>query len=811
MMNDFIGKTIAGYNVENKIGQGSLATVFRATKTGDAAAVKIVPLAGLDVSVAFAELFGQRMEAIAGLNHPRILKLRAFGVENDYAYLVTQLIGSGDTLANKLRSAPLSRWKALEAIRQIAGALEHAHNSNVLHLDLKPSNVLLNEKNWPWVADFGLEAVLHEAGLVAPASVYQAPEQVLGQAVDQRTDIFAVGMLLYEMLTGTLPSAAGQSEAGQVASPRAINPNITESISHVTLRALAIEPTDRYASVFDFVQALKVATSDDSYREPYVDRLPALPPPPPVVAVTEVAPQPESTESIESIGPEPADTQPVKASPGVLIPLPTSATGTSKPASSSVSPTDDPEPAEEDHSAAAMAAAGTVAAATAAAIAAAAAHSKAAAENIEPGDEPATATTDEPSTDAPDDEPDLGSPEGDESAEITPVNEPLPPPPVVPVPVAGPPLQTPPQPIEPPLPRPQPEVITTPPPKVVPITKIPPDRPEVAAATATAASQPAGAKAKQPRSGGPADWKLPTWVTVLGILLVAVIVVWVIFAMSVSDTESRLDATQTAAAAIAAEPTATATAALPTDTPPPAPTNTLVALPTDTPLPSTHTPEVVPTDTPLPPPPTETPEPLPSPSPTPTETPEPTPTVPAGEWVLLSPAVGDAPTIGPVPFDFQWQWSEELLPGQGFEVRVWREGQAPQGVHDAVADNQAGLIKQLDDTTYSFELDISNAANVDGVSSPYAWAVALVQVEPEYADLGQQSETGILQYVGYRGPEDVGVQAEPPPPSEEAPVEVRPLLRVMRIAPPPPMKLHPTKTAVIIQPVPQHRVCGQLV
>jgi cell pole-organizing protein PopZ len=271
---------------------------------------------------------------------------------------------------------------------------------------------------------------------------------------------------------------------------------------------------------------------------------------------------------------------------------------------------------------------------------------------------------------------------------------------------------------------------------------------------------------------------MPVWVTVLGLLLVAVIVVWIIFAMTFSDTGARVAATQTAEAAAAApsEPTATDTP-LPTETPAPAPSATpsLVA---------TSTPEPAPTNTPEPPAPTDTPEPEPSPTDTPapeptaTETPAPTATPPAGEWALLSPAIGDPATTGPTPFNFEWQWSEPLEPGQGFEIRVWREGQGPQGAHDAVADNAAGLIKQVDETAYSFELDISNAANVQNVSSVYNWSVALVQFEPEYKDLGQQAEPGILQYIGTRGPEDVAPQPAPETPAEaspeEAPVEESP-------------------------------------
>ncbi len=668
-MSDFIGKTIAGYRILAEIGRGSLATVYRAEGHGQVVAVKIITL----TTPAEAAALAAELAAVASLNHPRILKITAIGAENETVYLITPLIEGGNTLANLLQSGAMSRWKALEMIRQIAAALEHAHAADVLHLDLKPGNVLLNDKNWPWVADFGLAAALRNAGVDVPLSAYAAPEQAQGQPAEPRTDIYALGLLLYEMLTGSRPA----TDSGLPPSPHALNPQITESSAHVTLRALAPNPADRYTSVTEFIQALKTATGDSSYREPIVGQMLAAAPAVEAAAgAVLAAPPAEETEPEAEIAPEDIEPvlpdQPVTDDAGLLIRLP-HATGNVAKAS--------PESAAEE----------------------------------EP-EEPAA------------------------SADTEPEELPAPPPP----------------PEAKPMPRPE-VIMTSAPPKIMSVP--PPTLQKVPKSAANAAG------GRSPR------WKMPVWVIALSLLLLAVIAVWAFFAKSFSDTGAQL-ATQTAAALAVIEPTATDTPQ-PTNTPPPPPTNTPSPVATSTPAPEpspSSTPEPAPTDTPLPEP---TATDTVAPQPTPTVTPPPTATPPAGEWALLSPAVGDPATTGPLPFNFRWQWSEPLLPGQGFEIRVWRAGQGPQGAHDAVADNAAGLIRQIDETTYAFDLDISNAANVQNVSSDYQWTVVLVQLAP-YADLGQQAEPGILTYIGTRGPEDTAPQEAPPaeaPAPETAPEE----------------------------------------
>jgi tetratricopeptide (TPR) repeat protein len=186
----------------------------------------------------------------------------------------------------------------------------------------------------------------------------------------------------------------------------------------------------------------------------------------------------------------------------------------------------------------------------------------------------------------------------------------------------------------------------------------------------------------------------------------------------------------------------TMTSILITDTPTPtltpeAPTDTPTATSIFTPIPS-------PTPTPLPATPAPTVTPIPAAISTPLLSVTPAPSIPTGGFTLLYPLTRDDISYGPT--DFDWEWTGALPPGFGFEVRVWREGEFPSGVHDAVLDNQSGNIKNIDGNRYHFSTDIRDAPSVQSRSGEYLWTVALVQISPEYKDLGQQAEPARLRF-----------------------------------------------------------------
>ncbi len=225
-------------------------------------------------------------------------------------------------------------------------------------------------------------------------------------------------------------------------------------------------------------------------------------------------------------------------------------------------------------------------------------------------------------------------------------------------------------------------------------------------------------------------------------------------------------------------PAATSTPApanTPAAFPTPSPTSLPpTAIPTETSLPSTSTPTVVLTSTPTPvPTPTATPTATSTPVPTtiPTQTPtriltptpgasiatsiptvQPTATESSGAFMLLEPISLDDPTYGPT--EFVWQWTGNVPPGFGFEVRVWREGELQVGAHDALLDNRSGKIQKMDGQRYRLNTNIEQAAGVGGRNGIYFWTVALVQVSPSYADLGQQAEPAQLRLELLGAPED---------------------------------------------------------
>jgi tetratricopeptide (TPR) repeat protein len=203
---------------------------------------------------------------------------------------------------------------------------------------------------------------------------------------------------------------------------------------------------------------------------------------------------------------------------------------------------------------------------------------------------------------------------------------------------------------------------------------------------------------------------------------------------------------------VALVPTPTST---PTLTPTPSPTPT----PTDTPVPPTLTPTAEPTHTPTALP---TPTSIPTRAATATVTPDSALDLSERKITLLQPVSSSEPSYGPT--NFEWEWTGALPPGLGFEVRVWREGEPPAGVHNAQLDNTNGNIKH-DGNRYSLSIDIRETAGVRGRSGTYWWSVALVQLRPTYVDLGQQADPASLRFEAGGGGDDGGKSGGSPPTS----------------------------------------------
>jgi serine/threonine protein kinase/predicted transposase YbfD/YdcC len=273
-MTDLIGQTLGQYQIIEQIGEGGMATVYKAYQASldRYVAIKVLPPLYAE-EPGFSERFEREAKAIANLNHPNILPVHDSGQEGEYSYIVMRYIKEARTLKEMMK-APLNLSQAANLIAQIAAALDYAHRRGVVHRDVKPSNVLM-DGDWALLTDFGLAKMMAESvkltgtgvGIGTPA--YMSPEQGEGKAVDHRTDIYALGTILFEMLTGRLPYEAETPVAivfkrasEPLPLPRNVNPDIPDSVEQVILKALAHKPDDRFTSTSEMMTALKKAMSE---------------------------------------------------------------------------------------------------------------------------------------------------------------------------------------------------------------------------------------------------------------------------------------------------------------------------------------------------------------------------------------------------------------------------------------------------------------------------------------------------------------------------------------------------------------------
>jgi serine/threonine protein kinase len=280
-MEELVGRQLGQYRIEAILGRGAMATVFRAYQPSldRYVAIKVLPPSFAAENPTFIQRFQREAKAIARLYHPNILPVYDSGIDRDYSYIVMRLVEGARSLS-QLIPASMRQEQIIDLVSQVASALAYAHAQGVIHRDVKPSNVLF-DAGWALLSDFGLVKVhevatqLTDAGKGIGTPAYMSPEQAQGGAVDHRTDIYALGVILYEMLTGTLPHNAPTALGIMLkrttqppVPPRTINPVISKSLEQVVLRSLAIHPADRYDSAEDFIAALKRAVADESYQEP---------------------------------------------------------------------------------------------------------------------------------------------------------------------------------------------------------------------------------------------------------------------------------------------------------------------------------------------------------------------------------------------------------------------------------------------------------------------------------------------------------------------------------------------------------------
>ena len=263
------GSNLGRYQIADQLGRGGMATVFRAHDPAldRDVAVKVLPSYYTD-DPTFVSRFSQEAQTIAKLSHPNILQIYDFGEDKGFTYIVAELV-SGGTLQDKMRGEPLSLEDTLRFMTPLAQALDYAHSQKIVHRDLKPSNVLLDEDSRPILADFGLARMLEAASrftqtqAVLGTPQYMSPEQALGSDVDHRSDLYALGVMLYEMLVGRTPFRGDSPTATLMAHihqpvppPSTHHPDLDPALESLLLKALAKDPDDRFSTASEMLQSM---------------------------------------------------------------------------------------------------------------------------------------------------------------------------------------------------------------------------------------------------------------------------------------------------------------------------------------------------------------------------------------------------------------------------------------------------------------------------------------------------------------------------------------------------------------------------
>ncbi len=274
-MADLIGRNLGRYHLEALLGAGGMGQVYRARDPGLDRQVAVKVLAAtLAQESGYLERFQREARAAGKLSHPNIVPVYDVGEQDGLMYLVMQLVPGGTLREYLARRGALPLGEAISILEQVASALQHAHERGLIHRDVKPANILMSSDGRALLADFGIvrvtqnnETALTRMGAFVGSPEYAAPEMVLGQSADQRVDIYALGVMAYQMLAGRLPftglnpmALLVQHAQEQPPSPRSFNPAISPAVEAVILKAMAKAPAARYQSAIEMVQALKAAT-----------------------------------------------------------------------------------------------------------------------------------------------------------------------------------------------------------------------------------------------------------------------------------------------------------------------------------------------------------------------------------------------------------------------------------------------------------------------------------------------------------------------------------------------------------------------
>ena len=274
-MPNLTGQSIGRYQILEQLGEGGMATVYKAydTRLERNVAFKVLrtDLFGQAVLDQVLKRFEREAKSLAKLKHPNIVNILDFGEYEGKPYLVMEYLPGG-TLKQKLEQK-IPWQEAIQILIPVARGLSYAHQHGVIHRDVKPANVLIDQNQEPILTDFGIAKLLEGAsghtltgsGVGIGTPEYMAPEQGVGAStIDSRADIYSLGIVLYEMITGRKPYLAETPMAvvlkhmnDPLPRPTDFVPDLPEGVEHILFKALAKDPNDRYADMDGFIAALK--------------------------------------------------------------------------------------------------------------------------------------------------------------------------------------------------------------------------------------------------------------------------------------------------------------------------------------------------------------------------------------------------------------------------------------------------------------------------------------------------------------------------------------------------------------------------
>ncbi len=283
----FIGKHIGEFHIEQRIGRGGMATVYRASQpaVNRKVALKVIypDIANTTEYEVFQKRFAQEAEVIARLEHIHILPIYSYGIEEGVAYLAMRLLNGG-SLSEIILSERLTLDEIGNIFGQVAQGLAYAHSKGVIHRDLKPSNIMLDDAGNAYLTDFGLakwlenSADLTKSGNIVGTPAYMSPEQLKGDAVDHRADIYSMGIILYHMIVGRPPFDTSSADIISIIyqhlekepqPPSEIVEGLPPQVEAVVLRALQKDPDERYADIRQMAYELDLALGHKSSISKY--------------------------------------------------------------------------------------------------------------------------------------------------------------------------------------------------------------------------------------------------------------------------------------------------------------------------------------------------------------------------------------------------------------------------------------------------------------------------------------------------------------------------------------------------------------